>query len=104
MQTLPLRKGEVMGLLGWMKKESAGEKLLAKALVEFAEGDQKDALGDLLQGLIDMADGTKASVPLYNLQTRLANFNLIPAPAPAVAPIAKPPQAPAATTTPPATK
>jgi hypothetical protein len=70
-----------MGLLAWIKKKSHAESLIAEALVEFAEGDQKEALGDLLQGLIEMAEGTKASVVLFNLQTRMANFNLINPPA-----------------------
>jgi hypothetical protein len=70
-----------MGLLAWIKKRTHAESLIAAALVEFAEGDQKEALGNLLQGLIEMAAGTNASVVLYNLQTRMANFNLIPHPA-----------------------
>ena len=67
-----------MGLLAWLKRNVTGEKLVAKALVEFAEGDSKDALGDLVQGLIDLADGTKAEKPLLTIQSRLATFNLIP--------------------------
>jgi hypothetical protein len=65
-------------LLAWLKKESHAERLIAKALVDFAEGDTKAALGDLLQGILELADGTKAEPALFSLQTRMANFNLIP--------------------------
>lgn len=65
-------------ILAWLKKESHAEKLIAKALVEFAEGDSRTALGDLFQGLLEMADGTKAETALFNIQTRMATFNLIP--------------------------
>jgi hypothetical protein len=91
-----------MGLLAWIKKESAGEKLVARALVEFAEGDSKDALGDLVQGLIDMADGTKAEPALLAIQSRMAAFNLIGPPAPPTLPM--PGASPAANVSPPAAK
>ena len=70
-----------MGMFAWLKKETAAEALIARALVEFAEGDQRDALGDLMQGLIDLAEGTRASLVLGNLRTRLVTFNLIAPPA-----------------------
>jgi hypothetical protein len=76
-----------MGLLSWIKKEKTGEKLVLEALEAFATGDQKTALGDLMQGLIDMAP-PKAVIVLSNLQTRMANFALIPVPTPAPAPAA----------------
>ena len=70
-----------MSLISWIKSKSAAEKLIAKALIDFEEGDQKDALGDLIAGLRGFAAGTKADVVLANMQTRLANFNMIPTPA-----------------------
>jgi hypothetical protein len=74
-----------MSLISWLKSESAAEKLIAKALVDFERGDQKDALGELFAGLRGLAAGTKADVVLANIQTRLANFNMIPLPTPAPA-------------------
>ncbi|HEV8061457.1 MAG TPA: hypothetical protein VGP68_16380 [Gemmataceae bacterium] len=76
-----------MGVLSWVKKESAAEKLIAKALVEFAQGDSKDALGNLVQGVVDIANGTKAEAPLAVIQAKLAANGLIPTPAPASLPI-----------------
>ena len=87
-----------MSLISWLKSKSAAETLIAKALVDFEEGDQKDALGDLIAGLRGFAAGTKADVVLANIQTRLANYNMIPALAPAVvSPAASPATTPAAT-------
>jgi hypothetical protein len=80
------KRRATMSLFAWLKSKTTAEKLIVKALVDFEEGDQKDALGDLLAGLRELAAGTKADVVLFNLQTRLANLNFIPTPpAPAVA-------------------
>jgi hypothetical protein len=65
-------------ILSWLRSESHAEKLIARALVDFAEGDTKTALGVLLEGILELADGTKAEPALVNLQARLASFNLIP--------------------------
>ncbi len=88
-----------MGVLSWVKKESAAEKLIAKALVEFTQGDSKDALGNLVQGVVDIADGTKAEAPLAAIQVKLALNGLIPPLAPATLPI-KSVAVPAAAATP----
>jgi hypothetical protein len=76
---LRMQRSEVMGVFSWIKKESAAEKLIAKALVEFAEGDSKDALANLVQGVVEIADGTKAEAPLVALQTKLIALGAIPA-------------------------
>lgn len=65
-------------LLAWLKKESHAEKLIANAIVDFAQGNQRAALGDLLQGILELAGGTQAEAAVFNLQTRLASYNLIP--------------------------
>ncbi len=70
-----------MGILAWIKKQTKAEALIARALVEFAEGDQRDALGDLMEGLIELAEPTRAAQVLVNLRARLATYNLIPQPA-----------------------
>jgi hypothetical protein len=91
LQTLRLRplhlweRRATMSLISWLKSKSAAERLIVKALVDFEEGDQKDALGDLIAGLRGFASGTKADVVLANIQTRLANFNMIPILTPATA-------------------
>ena len=90
-----------MSLISWLKSKSAAETLIAKAAGRF-RGRQirKDALGDLISRACgDSAAGTKADVVLANIQTRLANYNMIPALAPTavVSPAASPATTPAAT-------
>ncbi len=83
-----------MQVLNWLWSKSSAEKLLAKALLHFEQGDPKDALANLLDGLIGLAGTGKAGVELTKIKAEAVQFGMIPAPvvvATVAAPVLAPP-------------
>jgi hypothetical protein len=63
-----------MSLKSWITGHMDGEKLVAKAIAEFAAGDSKDATANLIQGLIELAPAGRAKQALQALQADLQKF------------------------------
>lgn len=67
-------------ILQWFRRHTAGELLILKAIEEFAVRDYKTALGNLLAGLEDLAEGTAALGEIQFLRIKLGALGVIPPP------------------------